>query len=78
MTVVVARYEPVGNIDGLFVQNVKRRGHERGGCEPMIFRVECNYRCRTDSKSTNSVLSWEHEGIKSMSTILTIVDLVSI
>ncbi|XP_015768112.1 PREDICTED: uncharacterized protein LOC107346798 [Acropora digitifera] len=61
VTVVVARYEPVGNIDGLFVQNVKRRGHERGGCEPMIFRVECNYRCRTDSKSTNSVLSWEHE-----------------
>ncbi|KAK2566988.1 Golgi-associated plant pathogenesis-related protein 1 [Acropora cervicornis] len=61
VTVVVARYEPVGNIDGLFVQNVKRRGHERGGCEPMIFKVECNYRCRTDSKSTNSVLSWEHE-----------------
>ena len=62
VTVVVARYEPVGNIDGLFVQNVKRRGHERGSCEPMIFQVEYKYRFRTDSKSTNSVLSWEHEG----------------
>ncbi|XP_068695407.1 titin-like isoform X2 [Montipora foliosa] len=61
VTVVVARYEPVGNIDGLFVQNVKRRGHERGSCEPMIFQVEYKYRFRTDSKSTNSVLSWEHE-----------------
>ena len=78
VTVVVARYEPVGNIDGLFVQNVKRRGHERGGCEPMIFKVEYTYRCRTDSKSTNSVLSWEHEGIKSLSIILTIVDFAAI
>lgn len=62
VTVVVARYEPVGNIDGLFVQNVKRRGHERGSCEPMIFHVEYRYRVRTDSKSTNSFLSWENEG----------------
>lgn len=62
VTVVVARYEPVGNIDGLFVQNVKRRGHERGSCEPMIFHVEYRYRLRTDSKSTNSFLSWENEG----------------
>ncbi|XP_020612383.1 titin-like isoform X4 [Orbicella faveolata] len=61
VTVVVARYEPVGNIDGLFVQNVKRRGHERGSCEPMIFHVEYRYRVRTDSKSTNSFLSWENE-----------------
>lgn len=63
VTVVVARYEPVGNIDGLFVQNVKRRGHERGSCEPMIFHVEYRYRVRTDSKSTNSFLSWENEGV---------------
>ena len=62
VTVVVARYEPVGNIDGLFVQNVKRRGHERGSCEPMIFHVEYRYQGRTDSKSTNSFLSWENEG----------------
>ena len=62
VTVVVARYEPVGNIDGLFVQNVRRRGHERGSCEPMIFHVEYKYRLRTDSKSSNSFLSWEHEG----------------
>lgn len=62
VTVVVARYEPVGNIDGLFVQNVRRRGHERGSCEPMIFHVEYRYRVRADSKSTNSFLSWENEG----------------
>ena len=62
VTVVVARYEPVGNIDGLFVQNVKRRGHERGSSEPMIFHVDYKYRIRTDSKSSNSFLSWEHEG----------------
>ena len=62
VTVVVARYEPVGNIDGMFVQNVKRRGHERGSCEPMIFHVEYRYRVRTDRKSTNSFLSWENEG----------------
>jgi len=61
VTVVVARYEPVGNIDGLFVQNVRRRGHERGSCEPMIFHVEYKYRVWADSKSTNSFLSWEHE-----------------
>ena len=62
VTVVVARYEPVGNIDGLFVQNVKRRGHERGSSEPMIFHVDYKYCIRTDSKSSNSFLSWEHEG----------------
>ena len=66
MTVVVARYEPVGNIDGLFVQNVRRRGHERGSCEPMIFHVEYKCRVRADSKSTNSFLSWEHEGVLTM------------
>ena len=63
VTVVVARYEPVGNMDGLFVQNVKRRGHERGSSEPMIFHVDLRYRMRTDSKSSNSFLSWENEGI---------------
>ena len=62
VTVVVVRYEPVGNIDGLFVQNVRRRGHERGSSEPMIFHVEYKYRIRADSKSTNSFLSWEHDG----------------
>ncbi|XP_022779877.1 titin-like isoform X2 [Stylophora pistillata] len=61
VTVIVARYEPVGNIDGLFVQNVRRRGHERGSCEPMIFHVEYRYRVRADSKSTTSFMSWEHE-----------------
>lgn len=63
VTVIVARYEPVGNIDGLFVQNVKRRGHERGSCEPLIFHVEYRYRVRADSKSTTSFMSWEHEGL---------------
>ena len=62
VTVVVTRYEPVGNIDGLFVQNVRRRGHERGSSEPMIFHVDYKYRIRTDSKSSNSFLSWKHEG----------------
>ena len=61
-TVVVARYEPVGNIDGLFVPNVRRRGFERASCEPTQLNSDVPYKARVTSKSPSSFLSWENEG----------------
>lgn len=61
--VIVVCYEFVGNIDGLFVLNVKWWGYERGSCELMIFYVEYRYCVWVDSKFIISFMSWEYEGL---------------
>ena len=59
--VIVARYEPVGNIDGLFVANVRRRGHERNSLEPMLFESDVKYRFKVEGRRSFR-MSWEVEG----------------
>ena len=54
-TVVVARYEPVGNTDGLFVPNVNRRGCDRGSSEPIEFQVR-------DGRSKDGFLDRQEQG----------------
>lgn len=62
-TVVVARYEPVGNIDGLFASNVSKRGFDRNDLETNQLNTDVvSYKVRANSKSASSFLSWENEG----------------
>lgn len=63
----MARYEPVGNIDGLFVTNVRRRGHERNALEPMIFESDVKYRFKVEGRRSFR-MSWEIEGKKRLFT----------
>ncbi|XP_031560007.1 titin-like isoform X3 [Actinia tenebrosa] len=66
--VIVARYEPVGNIDGLFVANVRRRGDERNGLEPMIFESDVKYRFKVEGRRSFR-MSWEVEGTQTLQAV---------
>ena len=61
-TVVVARYEPVGNIDGLFVSNVSRKDFDRASFEANHVNIDFVPHKLQVAKSASSFLSWENEG----------------